>query len=121
MASLGLTHETAPEHTNHLPTKPASLASQRNSPPRERAVDNMTLDRSGDELDDDPDPDAVWHDPSCRNGWLSAPDSDVMRACPIHRPPPPDAGFHDYAARPPSLRAQQAIAAAERKEQDKER
>ncbi|MGW6121471.1 hypothetical protein ACWFRF_20685 [Nocardia sp. NPDC055165] len=75
----------------------------------------MIRDRSGDELDDEPDAD--WHDPNCRNGWLSPPDADVMRACPIHRPRPRD--VTDYAERIPSLRAQQAIAAQERKEQDR--
>ncbi|MFI6368677.1 hypothetical protein ACIBG0_38845 [Nocardia sp. NPDC050630] len=40
----------------------------------------------------------------CRNGWLTPADADVMRACPIHRPPPERSGiipthYSDKAAR----------------------
>ncbi|MGY4098070.1 hypothetical protein ACW2Q0_00660 [Nocardia sp. R16R-3T] len=75
----------------------------------------MSLDRTGEHRDDDPG--RCPYD--CRDGWLSGPDADVMRACPIHRPPAPGVGVRDYANRSPSLRAQQAIAAADRKERNR--
>ncbi|PKV80869.1 hypothetical protein [Nocardia fluminea] len=76
----------------------------------------MSDDQWPTRADPDDDPDAVWHDPDCRNGWLSPPDADVMRACPVCRPKSRE--VHDFAERLPSLRAQQAIAAQERKDQD---
>uniref|UniRef100_UPI003F491A87 hypothetical protein n=1 Tax=Nocardia suismassiliense TaxID=2077092 RepID=UPI003F491A87 len=63
----------------------------------------MPLDRTGEPVDDS----APWHDPRCRDGWLSGDDADIAIACPLHRPPRNT--IHDYAERTPSLRAQAAI------------
>jgi hypothetical protein len=60
----------------------------------------VTLDRTGEERTDH----------NCRNGWLTGPYADTPVPCPECKPHlacAPD--INDYAERPPSARAQQAI------------
>lgn len=74
----------------------------------------MTLDRTGAQLEPD-DESAPWHDPRCQGGWLGEDDEVRPIPCPVCRPwTVKRADVHEST---PSLRAQQAIAAAEHKEQ----
>ncbi|MFD3431130.1 hypothetical protein [Nocardia fluminea] len=76
----------------------------------------MNLDRSGEPIEPD-DESAPWHDPRCRSGWLGEDDELRPIPCPVCRPwTVQRSEVHDIT---PSLRAQQAIAAQERKEQDR--
>ena len=64
----------------------------------------MSPDRYGDT----PEPPCP-HD--CRKGWLTGPNSDHPRPCPVHKPhlAGGTTSTTNYAERPPSARAQQAI------------
>ncbi|MEV0031406.1 hypothetical protein [Nocardia sp. NPDC050793] len=66
----------------------------------------MALDRTGEPME----PHECPYD--CRDGWLSPPDADVMRACPQHRPPRQGNGI-DYDPARLSDRARAAIARAD--------
>lgn len=68
----------------------------------------MTHDRTGERIDDDPCPN------NCRNGWLSAPDTDIAVACPCRWQRTAAANVNnDLAQRTPSPRAAAAIRAEE--------
>jgi hypothetical protein len=62
----------------------------------------MTHDRTGEPVDDG-QPDRRWHDPRCRNGWLSPPDADVAIVCTHCRP---DARPSTYQPTPRQQREQ---------------
>jgi hypothetical protein len=75
----------------------------------------MTLDRTGAELEPE-DESAPWHDPRCRRGWLGEDHELRPIPCPVCKPWT-RGERHEIYQSAPSLRAQQAIAAADRKEQ----
>lgn len=77
----------------------------------------MTLDRTGAPREPEDDS-APWHDPRCRNRWLGEDDEGRPIPCPVCKPH--TAGRRAEIDEPhPSLRAQQAYAAADRKEQNR--
>lgn len=74
-------------------------------------------DRTGGELEPE-DTSAPWHDPRCRRGWLGEDDDARPIPCPVCKPWT-RGERHDIDQTTPSLRAQQAYAAADRKERER--
>jgi len=74
----------------------------------------MNRDRTGEPIEP-ADESAPWHDPRCRNGWLGEDEQGRPIPCPVHKPWT-RGERHNVNQTTPSLRAAQAIAAAERKD-----